>query len=46
MSIRVAECSALGISIFKNDPKGKATKAYESLTMEIMESCENGGEQV
>jgi len=46
MSIRVAECSALGISIYKNDPKGKATKAYESLTMEIMESCENGGEQV
>lgn len=24
LSVRVAECSALGISIYRNDPKGKA----------------------
>ena len=45
MSVRVAECSALGMSIYKNDPKGKAALGYESLTMEIMANSMNGGEQ-
>jgi chromosome partitioning protein len=44
MSVRVAECSALGMSIYKNDPKGKAALGYESLTKEIMANSMNGGE--
>lgn len=43
LSVRVAECSALGISIYKNDPKGKAALGYESLTREIMANAGIGG---
>lgn len=34
-SIRIAEASASGQSIFKYDPKGKATEAFEALIEEI-----------
>ena len=44
LSVRVAECSALGISIYKNDPKGKAARGYESLTREILDNSLIGGE--
>lgn len=40
MSVRAAECSALGISIFNNDPKGKVASCYNSLTSEI--ACNKG----
>lgn len=43
-SVRVAECSALGISIYENAPKSKASLGYESLTREILENSENGGD--
>lgn len=46
MSTRVAECSSLGISIYKNDPRCKAAAAYKELTREVLESCENGGDTV
>lgn len=36
MSVRVAESSAEGLGICEYDPKGKATKAYERLTMEVL----------
>lgn len=45
LSVRVAECSALGISIYKNDPKGKAARAYESLTEEVLKNAMNGGDR-
>lgn len=35
-SVRAAEASALGISIYKHDPKGTVAAAYESLTWEVM----------
>ncbi len=35
-SVRAAETSALGKSIFAHDPKGKVTEAYQSLTKEVM----------
>ncbi len=34
-SIRAAETSAEGISIFLHDPSGKVSAAYEALTMEV-----------
>ncbi len=34
-SIRVVEASAEGCSVFKHDPKGKATQAYQSLVQEV-----------
>lgn len=36
MSVRVAETSAEGVSIYKHDPKGKAAAAYQSLTEEVL----------
>ncbi|MCR5324247.1 MAG: ParA family protein [Lachnospiraceae bacterium] len=45
-SVRVAEAPVLGESIYKYDPKGKATKAYAALTREVLEICGNGGEAV
>lgn len=36
MSVRVSECSVAGCSIYKHDPKGKATKAFEGLTKEVL----------
>ena len=37
MSVRAAETSIEGTSIYKHDPKGKVAKAYEDLTKEIIE---------
>lgn len=36
MSVKVAESSAEGLGICVYDPKGKVAKAYESLTMEVL----------
>ena len=35
-SVRAAECSQLGKSIFAHDPKGKVAEAYERLAEEVM----------
>ena len=35
-SVRAAECSAHGESIFRHDPKGKVADAYRSLTVEVI----------
>ncbi len=35
-SIKVAECSAMGMSIYKYDPKGKAAAAYDKITEEVL----------
>lgn len=35
-SVRAAEISAEGVSIFRHDPGGKAAKAYQSLTKEVL----------
>lgn len=40
ISIRAAEISAIGISIFTHDPKGKVALAYEALTREVLEDEE------
>jgi chromosome partitioning protein len=36
-SVRAKECTAHGISIYKHDPKGKAAKAFEDLTKEVLD---------
>lgn len=36
LSVRAAECSAEGISIYRHDPKGKVAMAYQSLTEEVL----------
>lgn len=35
-SVRAAEISAEGVSIFEHDPKGKVAEAYRELTREVM----------
>ena len=35
-SVRAAEISAVGKSIYEYDPNGKATQAYEKLTKEVL----------
>ena len=35
-SVRAEEISAEGISIYKHDPKGKVSKAYENLVKEVL----------
>ena len=35
-SVRAAEISAMGKSIFQHDPKGKVAEAYQSLTKEVL----------
>ena len=35
-SVRAAEISAEGVSIFAHDPKGKVASAYLSLTEEVL----------
>ncbi len=35
-SVRAKECTAFGVSIYKHDPKGKVSKAFEELTEEVM----------
>ena len=39
-SIRAAEISAEGRSIFAHDPKGKVAAAYQSLTREVLADAE------
>ena len=34
--VKASEASALGISIFRHDPKGKVAAAYEALTKEVL----------
>ena len=36
LSVRAAECSAEGSSIYRHDPKGKVAAAYQSLTEEVL----------
>ena len=35
-SIRAAETSAEGVSIFKHDPRGRVAEAYKNLTLEVI----------
>ncbi len=37
LSVRAAEASAEGVSIYKHDPKGKVALAYEAITKEVAE---------
>ena len=39
-SVRAAEMSAAGKSIFQHDPKGKVAEAYKSLTKEVLADAE------
>ena len=39
-SVRAAEISAEGKSIFAHDPKGKVAGAYEALTKEVMKNAD------
>lgn len=39
ISVRAAEISAEGVSIYKHDPKGKVALAYDSLTKEVITSA-------
>ena len=39
-SVRAAEISAVGKSIFQHDPKGKVAEAYRFLTKEVMANAE------
>ena len=39
-SVRAAEISAEGVSIFKHDPGGKVADAYRSLTKEVLANAE------
>lgn len=36
ISVRAAEISAEGVSIYEHDPKGKVAAAYQSLTEEVL----------
>lgn len=36
LSVRAAEISAEGTSIYAHDPHGKVAQAYESLTREVL----------
>ena len=36
LSVRASEISAIGVSIYKHDPKGKVAEAYRSLTREVI----------
>lgn len=39
-SVRAAEISAKGKSIFAHDPKGKVAEAYRALTKEVLRNAE------
>ena len=39
ISVRAAEISAEGVSIYRHDPKGKVASAYQSLTREVITSA-------
>ena len=43
ISVRAAEISAEGVSIFQHDPKGKVAGAYQSLTEEVIASARSEG---
>jgi chromosome partitioning protein len=36
LSVRAAEISAIGVSIYEHDPNGKVAEAYRSLTKEVL----------
>ena len=36
LSVRASETSAIGVSIYEHDPKGKVAEAYHSLTKEVL----------
>ena len=36
LSVRASESSAIGVSIYKHDPKGRVAEAYQSLTKEVL----------
>lgn len=36
LSVRAAEISAIGVSIYQHDPKGKVAEAYAALTKEVL----------
>lgn len=36
ISVRAAETSAEGVSIYKHDPRGKVASAYQLLTEEVL----------
>ena len=38
-SVRAAEASAEGKSLYAHDPRGKATEAYERVTLEVLGLC-------
>jgi chromosome partitioning protein len=38
LSVRAAEISAIGESIYKHDPHGRVAKAYQSLTEEVLDN--------
>ena len=42
LSVRAAETSAMGISIYEHDPKGKVADAYRELTEEILSDMKGG----
>ena len=39
LSVRAAEISAIGVSIYEHDPKGRVAEAYRSLTKEVLAGC-------
>ncbi len=41
LSVRAAEISAEGSSIYQYDPRGKAANAYRTLTEEVMDKTHN-----
>jgi chromosome partitioning protein len=45
LSVRVAECPAEGVSIYRHDPRGKAAMAYEALTKEVLMMEESSHEK-
>ena len=36
MSVKASEISAIGVSIYEHDPKGKVAEAYQALTKEVL----------
>ena len=36
LSVRASESSAIGVSIYQHDPKGRVAEAYQSLTKEVL----------
>ena len=39
-SVRAAETSSVGVSIFRHDPRGKVAEAYQMLTKEVLDNAE------